>query len=77
MQIFLAKYRFNDGAIKGFTAIKAVLEAGWMIELDMKDGTKQFIETARGDTKTYLKMDSLINDVERITGRVSSLILNI
>lgn len=73
MQTFIAKYRFNDGAIKRFTAIKAVLTSGWMIQMDMKDGSKQIVETARGEQKIYLKLDSLVNDVERITGRVSSL----
>lgn len=71
MQISIATQRFHDGAVSKIQAVPAVLGSGWMIQVTAK-GQNVHIHTARGDVKVYTNFDSLINDVRRITGRVSS-----
>lgn len=71
MQISVATQRFHDGAISKIQAVPVILGSGWMIQVTAKGATSH-IHTARGDAKEYTNFDSLINDVRRITGRVSS-----
>jgi hypothetical protein len=72
MHIQAAKTFFNLGVIHAFTVVRAPMNDGcWMITGNGKMGLFT-ITTALNSDKCYSSMDSVVKDIERITGRVSS-----
>lgn len=73
MNIKQAKEYFSLGLIKSFKVVRVpMVESSWMISLDGKMGVVS-LETAVHSVKNYSCVDSALNDIERIAGRVSSL----
>ena len=75
MNIQAANTFFNLGVIYSFTVVRAPMSDGcWMITGNGKMG--QFtITTVLDAHKCYSSLDSVVKDIERITGRVSSLVV--
>lgn len=74
MQIKKAKEYFELGAITGFHAVRDPVQPGnWILSITGKEHRDWTLQTAKNETKSFSSMDSLIKEVERIAGRVSSL----
>lgn len=74
MKIKQAKEYFNDGVINGFQAVRDPLSAGgWLLVITAKSGKSWTFQTALGEARSFSKLDTLISQVESISGRVSSL----
>lgn len=78
MQIKQAKEYFNDGMITGFDAVRdPLMTGGWLLVISGKNGKKWTFQTALGESRSFAKLDTLVGQVEAITGRVSSLHISI
>jgi hypothetical protein len=74
MQIKQAKEYFELDAITGFDAVRdPEAKKGWLLVVSGKDGRSWTLATALGAPKTYATLDSLASEIERISGRISSL----
>lgn len=63
-----AKDYFNLGVITGFSPLRAPMSQSWYLVINGKEGKTWNLETARGDLKTFVTFDSVLCEVERITG---------
>ena len=78
MKIKQAKEYFDDGMITGFDAVRdPLMTGGWLLSISGKNGKCWTLETALGDQRSFAKIDTLIAQVEAITGQVSSLHIGI
>lgn len=78
MKIKQAKEYFDDGMITGFCATRDPLNpAGWLLVIEGRNGKSWTFQTALGDARSFSKLDTLVSQVEAITGRVSSLTIGI
>lgn len=78
MKIKQAKEYFDDGMITGFDAVRdPLMTGGWLLSISGKNGKCWTLQTALGDERSFAKIDTLISQVEAITGRVSSLHISI
>lgn len=73
MKIKQAKEYFDDGMITGFAAVRDPLVAGgWLLSISGKNGKCWTLDTALGEQRSFAKIETLISQVEAISGRVSS-----
>lgn len=78
MKIKQAKEYFDDGMITGFCATRDPLTpACWLLVIEGRNGKSWTFQTALGDARSFAKVDTLVSQVEAITGRVSSLTIGI
>lgn len=79
MKIKQAKELNDFGVLKGFDAVRDPMSeaGGWLLAIEGKDGKCYTLETSMGQPKVFSKLETLISDVESITGRVSSLHISI
>jgi hypothetical protein len=78
MKINQAKEYYEDGMITGFDAVRDPLtEGGWMLVICGKNERSWDFQTALGEVRIFSKLDTLVGQVESITGRVSSLHISI
>lgn len=78
MKIKQAKEYYELGVITGFDAVRDPLKPGnWLLAISGKEGRSWTLQTAHTGDKSFAKMDTLIGEVEDITGRVSSLHISI
>jgi hypothetical protein len=78
MKIKQAKEYFEDGMITGFDAVRDPLMTGaWLLSISGKNGKCWTLQTALGEERSFSKIETLISQVEAITGRVSSLHIGI
>lgn len=71
MLLNIAKQLFENGVITSIQAIQfPMAQDGWSMLITTKNGEQTYLYTSKGEPKIYLKMDSLLNDVNRITGLV-------
>ena len=74
MKIKQAIEYFEDGMITGFDAVRdPLVMGGWLLSISGKNGKCWTLQTALGEERSFSKLDTLIGQVEAITGRVSSL----
>lgn len=74
MQLKDAKAYFELGVITGFDAVRDPLQpSNWLLIISGKEERSWTLETQKKEEKSFSTLDSLVNEVERITGRVSSL----
>jgi hypothetical protein len=73
MKINTAKEYYALNVLTGFDAVRDPLSKGWLLSISGKEGRCWTLQTALGITKSYATLDSLVAEIERITGRVSSL----
>lgn len=78
MKIKQAKEYFEDGMITGFDAVRdSMVPGGWLLVIEGKQGRSWTFATALGEPRSFSKLDTLIGQVESITGRVDSLHIGI
>jgi uncharacterized protein YecA (UPF0149 family) len=78
MKIKQAKEYFEDGVITGFDAVRDPLKPGaWILSISGKNGKNWTFQTALGETRSFAKLDTLVGEIESITGCVSSLRVSI
>lgn len=77
MKLKEAKDYYELGVLTGFDAVRDPMTTGWLLAISGKQGRSWTLETALGGDKSYATLDSLVTEIERITGRVSSLHVSI
>ena len=74
MKIKQAKDYFEDGMITSFDAVRDHLTSGgWLLVICGHNGKSWTLQTALGGDRSFSKLDTLIAQIEAISGRVSSL----
>ena len=74
MKIKQAKEYYEMDVLTGFDAIKDPLNVGnWLLVISGKDGRSWTAQTSVGEAKSYARLDTLVSDIETISGRVSAL----
>lgn len=74
MQIKQAKEYFELGVITGFEVTRLAMGGDtWNLIIQGKEGRTWMLETQMGETKKFASLDTLIGQVEDITGRVQGL----
>lgn len=74
MKIKQAREYFELGVITGFDAVRDPLKPGnWLLVISGKEGRSWTLNTAKNEERSFASLDTLIGDIEDITGRVSSL----
>ena len=78
MKLQQAKDFYELGVITSINALEAPYPLGWKLSFLIKDGRRMMLETALGREKTFASFDTLIGEVQEITGKnVKSLQLNL
>lgn len=74
MKIKQAKEYYDLDVLTGFDAIKDPDNAGhWLLVISGKEGRSWTAQTSLGAVKSYARLDTLVSDIETISGRVDSL----
>ena len=74
MKIKQAKEYYELDVLTDFDAIRDPLNEGnWLLVIGGKNGRSWTAQTSVGETKSYARLDTLISDIETISGRVSCL----
>lgn len=69
---------FNDGMITGFDAVRDPMVSGcWLLVISGRNGKSWTYQTALGGPRSFSKIDTLIGEIEAVSGRVSSLKVSI
>lgn len=77
MKIKQAKEYFHLGVLTGFDAVRDPLTQGsWCLVISGKNGHSWTLQTALGHDRSFSSLDTLVGQVEDITGRVSSFHIN-
>ena len=78
MKIKQAKEYYDDGMITGFDAVRDPLSVdGWLLVISGKNDRSWTFQTALGEARSFAKLETLVGQIEAITGRVSSLHISI
>jgi hypothetical protein len=73
MNIKKAVEYFDLGMIRGFFSVRESSQgAGWLLVIVGPDDRSWTLKTAKGDDKVFSSLDTLMGEVEKISGRVSS-----
>lgn len=70
MQISQAKEYFELGVVTSVVASPYPMGKGWLLTFEGKEGKRWILETKLGKPKVFASMDTLVGQVEQITGRV-------
>jgi len=74
MNIKQAKEYYELGIVTGFSVIRDPLTPrGWLLVVVGKDERNWTLKTALGKDKVFASLDTLIGEIEEISGRVSSI----
>ena len=74
MNIKQAKEYYELGILTEFYAVRGPLTPrGWLLVVARTDERNWTLKTALGKDKVFASLDTLIGEVEEISGRVSSL----
>ena len=74
MKIKQAKEYYELDVLTDFDAIRDPLNEGnWLLVIGGKNGRSWTAQTSLGETKSYARLDTLVSDIEAISGRVSCL----
>ena len=78
MKIKQAKEYYDDGMITGFDAVRDPLSVdGWILVISGKNDRSWTFQTALGGARVFSRLETLVGQIEAITGRVSSLHISI
>lgn len=73
MKVKQAKEYYELGVLTGFHAVRDPLAKGqWLLVVVGKDERSWTLQTALGKEKSYAKLDTLVDEIEAISGRVSA-----
>jgi hypothetical protein len=74
MKIKQAKEYYDLDVLTSFDAIKDPVHHGnWLLVIGGKEGRSWTAQTSLGEPKSYARLDTLVSDIEAISGAVSSL----
>lgn len=74
MKIKQAKEYYELDVLTDFDAIRDPLNEGhWLLVIGGKNGRSWTAQTSLGETKSYARLDTLVSDIEAISGRVACL----
>jgi len=74
VQLKQAKEYFELGVITGFEVVRLAMGGDtWTLIIQGKEGRTWMLETQLGKTKQFASLDTLIGQVQEITGRVQGL----
>jgi len=77
MKIKQAKEYFHDGMVTGFYAVRDPLAAScWLMVIEGHGGKSWTLQTALGEPKSFASVDTLLGQIEDISGPVSSFRVN-
>lgn len=77
MKINQAKEYYELGVLTGFGAVHDIKPGNWLLVIEGKDGRRWTLQTAKGEAKSFASLDTLVGEIEKITGRVSSISVSI
>lgn len=78
MQINEARLLFDSGAVSRFIIAHNPLKPfEWVVFVELKKGLQYPIETFRKATKSYKTLEYATADIYKISGRVTSLTVNV
>ena len=76
MNIKQAKEYYHLGVVsKIYAVVDALDSSAWCLVVEGTGGQSWDLKTALGKTKSYKSLDTLIEEIRSITGRVSSLVI--
>lgn len=74
MKIKDAREYYELGILRGFYAVRDPLVSGsWLLCIEGENERSWTLQTAKGGVKSFSSLDTLVGEIESITGRVSSL----
>jgi len=73
MDLKTAKEYFDLDVICKLYAVRDPMTVGWLLVLEGKDGRSWTLQTAKRQDKAFKSLDTLVGEVDSITGGVSSL----
>ena len=74
MKIKQAKEYYEMDVLTDFDAIRDPLHEGnWLLVIGGKNGRSWTAQTSLGEAKSYARLDTLVSDIEAISGRVACL----
>jgi hypothetical protein len=68
MQIGQAKQFFEVGVVTGFFASREPMGKGWIMGIWGKEGKHWLLETKLGKVKAFSSLDTLVGQIQEITG---------
>ena len=77
MNIKKAREYFDLGVIQSFEVLRSPMSSGWLIQVVGREGQTWVIQTALRSDKIYASLDTLIGEIENITGRVTGFTVRI
>ncbi len=78
MQIKQAKEYFELGIITGFEVVRLAMGGDtWTLIINGKEGRTWMLETQLRETKKFSSLDTLVRQVEDITGRLQALTIRV
>jgi hypothetical protein len=82
MDLKTAREYYDLGVLTGFDIVRAPMSASlWLLQINGKDGRAWLLKVSnpanRGVDKVYTTLDSALAEIERITGRATSLHVSI
>jgi len=77
MNIKKAREYFELGVIQSLEALRSPMSSGWLIQINGREGQSWVMQTALGSDKIYASLDTLMGEIEGITGRVTGFTVRI
>ena len=71
MNVKQAREYFEMGVIAGFEVVRVPMSKDWLLSVVGRDGKSWILQTALKQDKAFSSLDTLISEIEGITGRVS------
>jgi hypothetical protein len=68
-----AKQHYHAGELKGFRAIRDSEPGCWLLVIEGLDGQTWTLESMLGTQRSFMSMDTLVSEVESITGHVNTI----
>lgn len=73
MKIKDVKDYFSHGFVKQVYVVRDVLTPGnWMLLIELNNGSSAELETALGEKRSFSSLDTVVSQMEKIFGRVTT-----
>lgn len=73
MQISQAKEYFELGVVTKIVVSPVPMGKGWLLTFEGREGKRWVLETKLGKPKVFASLDTLVGQVEQVTGTVRAL----
>jgi hypothetical protein len=77
MNIKQAREYFEMGVIAGFEVVRSPMSESWLLQVVGRAGKSWILQTALKQDKAFSSLDTLISEIEGITGRVNGFTVRI